>query len=198
MSHLSGKRGIRTIVFAMVTLVAASHTGGCFGDDSVTAGGVDAGSTPSSTDGGAPADGATGTDAAATDAAAGDSGANDGGAGDSGAKDSGANDSGGADAAASLNGCTTFVDRSAGSRTLTWDTGVSLLPEHCMLIHAGQSVTWSGDFTVHPIVPQGGDVPTPVTAVNSGVVDTVTFPNAGTYGYQCTIHGYMTGAIKVE
>ena len=139
-------------------------------------------------------DGGPGPDSATR----GDATAIDGGPADSAASDSAVTDSGEVDAGPPVNGCTTFVDRSAATRTLAWDTSVASLPEHCMLIHVGQDVTWLGNLTFHPLGPQGGDLPSPVTAVASGDVATVTFPKAGTYGYVCGVHASMTGAIKVE
>jgi plastocyanin len=101
---------------------------------------------------------------------------------------------------AALNGCTAadYVDRTAASadRTVTW--GFDQTPK-CMKIAAGQTVTFNGDFTQHPLVQKGGDVPNPFASPQgSGGVRTVAFSAAGTFGYECSIHASITGAIFVQ
>ena len=61
-----------------------------------------------------------------------------------------------------------------------------------MKIKAGQTVTWKGDHTLHPLGAKGGDASNPIKEA-----ETVTFPAAGTFGYVCTAHATMTGAILV-
>lgn len=107
----------------------------------------------------------------------------------------------GNDGGTALNGCTTFVDGTdadGGSRTLTWDFSITTDPKRCLKIKAGQSVTWSGNFTTHPLAAAGGSSPNPVQG-NSPVGTTVAipFPNAGTYGFVCGAHPQMKGAIEV-
>ena len=60
-----------------------------------------------------------------------------------------------------------------------------------MKIRVGQGVTFSGDFVEHPIAPLRGDTPNPITGPSP------TFPNTGVFGYFCTTHPAMTGAIWV-
>lgn len=93
-----------------------------------------------------------------------------------------------------LNGCKTYVDLTADAakREITWGFSVSNTPEACMRIKAGQSVTWNGDFGLHPLGPKGGDTPTPIT--NTA---TVKFDKAGTFGFVCTAHSTMQGVILV-
>lgn len=97
-----------------------------------------------------------------------------------------------------VNACKTFVDRTdaGASRTITWDFSISGAAERCMKIQVGQTVTWSGDFTAHPLVPQGGDTPNPVSGVDTATGQ-VTFAKAGTFGYACSFHPAMVGAIQV-
>jgi plastocyanin len=78
----------------------------------------------------------------------------------------------------------------------------------CIRIVAGQTVTFSGDFEVHPLV--GGEVvgstanpdpssPIPVTA--SGTMQAVVFDNDGIFPYFCAAHGQtnaMFGAVFVD
>lgn len=104
------------------------------------------------------------------------------------------------DAGASVNACNTFKDETAASsaRAILWDFAVATAPERCMRVKKGQSVTWNGNFTSHPLDAQGGATPNPITS-SAAVANSVTiaFPNAGTYGFVCTSHPAMTGAIDV-
>ena len=78
----------------------------------------------------------------------------------------------------------------------------------CSKIKAGQSVTWTGNFSTHPLGPfddsVDGGVPSNSSPVTSGSASgqgsvTITFPTPGTYGYWCTHHKTaMMGAIVVE
>lgn len=94
----------------------------------------------------------------------------------------------------SLNGCTTYVDRTAegASREITWGFSVASTPEACMKIKVGQTVTWKGDHMLHPLGAKGGDASNPIKEAQ-----TITFPAAGTFGFVCTAHSTMTGAIVV-
>jgi plastocyanin len=96
----------------------------------------------------------------------------------------------------SLNGCTdsSYVDNTAGGATITWDFTVS---PKCVKIKAGQTVTWNGDFALHPINPFGGDQGSPVPSQTTGKSASGTFAKAGTFGFHCTNHPSMLGAVKV-
>lgn len=93
-----------------------------------------------------------------------------------------------------LNGCKNYVDRTAAgaSREITWGFPVSTTPEACMKIKAGQTVTWKGDLSIHPIGPKGGDANNPIKSAATN-----TFPAAGTFGYVCTNHSTMLGVVLV-
>ena len=68
----------------------------------------------------------------------------------------------------------------------------------CVQIKAGQTVTWTGSFTTHPLLADEGDAPNPIsTADTSGASAVVTFATPGTYGYKCQVHASMTGAVLV-
>ena len=108
---------------------------------------------------------------------------------------------------ATLNGCTSFADRSAdgASRVVEWNTTLFQREERCMQIKKGQKVTFAADangatpadFTMHPLSARGGDAPNPVdTALDQGTGE-VTFATAGEFGYVCDIHPAMIGVIKV-
>ncbi len=108
-------------------------------------------------------------------------------------------DSGGDAAPAVVGGCTSFVDMTdpVESRRLDWTLPLTD-PNRCMMIKVGQEVTWIGNFGNHPLAASGGDTPSPI--VDAGPGDgsvAATFTRAGVYGFKCTIHSSMTGAIKV-
>ncbi|MBX3187454.1 MAG: hypothetical protein KF819_10585 [Labilithrix sp.] len=112
-------------------------------------------------------------------------------------EDSASPDDAGADTGApvELNSCKTYVDQTAAGapRTIPWDLlTLNAAPERCMKIKKGQTVTWNGDLDAHPLGPEGGDKPNPISNTS-----TVTFNAAGTFGYICDIHPAMIGAIQV-
>ncbi len=113
--------------------------------------------------------------------------------GDSGTGDGGSDGGGGL----VVNGCKTFVDESApgAARKIVWDFPVSTAANRCMIVKKGQQVAFEGNFMTHPLGPLGGNGPNPF----SSVPDTgkVSFPNAGTFGFACSVHPAMLGAIQV-
>jgi len=78
----------------------------------------------------------------------------------------------------------------------------------CMIIHAGQTITFNGDFDRHPLV--GGsfatvtpmpDPSSPIGSTGSGTSKSAMFPSAGTFPFYCAAHGFeyaMTGAVFVD
>ena len=106
-------------------------------------------------------------------------------------------------APSSVNGCDTFEDHTAAgdARAIVWGLSVNSTPAHCMKIKAGQTVVWNGDTGGHPLVVFNGDTPNPISGVVADVAantQTVTFPSAGTFGYECNVHkSGMMGAIQV-
>lgn len=114
------------------------------------------------------------------------------------------------DATSVLHECEDFVDESAedGDRTIAF-SGTSYTPS-CLQIAAGQTVTWEGTFSSHPLTagvapsregdPEGSaNNPIP-EATNTGESLDVTFPTAGDYPFYCSIHqgAGMYGVIHVE
>jgi plastocyanin len=82
------------------------------------------------------------------------------------------------------------------------DGGLGYEPS-CMRIAAGESVTWRGDFLMHPLATLNGDQPSPITgpyydAGPDGGGVTIEFGDAGWFGFECTVHSSMTGAIEVK
>jgi hypothetical protein len=89
-----------------------------------------------------------------------------------------------------------YLDRRApgADRLLTWNLGISTDPERCMRVQVGQTVVWSGDLESHPLAGQGGDSPNPIGLHQNG---SVTFTTPGTFGFVCSVHSSMKGAITV-
>lgn len=133
-----------------------------------------------------------------------DGGTADGGTADGGTADASGTGSDAAEAGPSINACSSFTDRSAGGavRVLKWDFSISSAPERCIRIKAGQSITFgngaggAADFGTHPVGPQGGDTPNPVSEVDTSSGE-VEFPKAGTFGFACVHHPAMIGAVEV-
>ena len=125
--------------------------------------------------------------------------------GDGGTENTGGRQSSGGSASADggsgglpLHTCLAFVDRSAtdDSRTILWN--FDLPPERCMLVQAGQSVTWTGNFQFHPLSAWGGDLESPIgTSSAQEPTHEVQFGSPGTFGYICEQHTEMRGAIQV-
>ncbi len=115
--------------------------------------------------------------------------------------------------AAVFHGCTAdrFVDRTApgADRTVTFGTMAAPLEyaPKCITIAAGQSVTFQGAFSVHPLAPgensaarNAGTPGNPIPDVASGASAVVRFPAAGTFPYFCTQHvaAGMAGVVRVR
>lgn len=111
-----------------------------------------------------------------------------------------------------VNGCTDemFVDRTASdaARVISFGGAVgSAYGPRCIVVAAGQTVSFTGPFTFHPL--HRGSAPTqldtgtaenPIPDATSGTQVDVAFPRAGTYSFHCGIHfgGGMTGAVRVR
>lgn len=79
-------------------------------------------------------------------------------------------------------------------------SGFNYAPK-CLLVRAGQTVTFSGAFGGHPLVADCQDHAA-LTNLNSGSSATYSFPYPGYYGYHCGFHGSpggsgMSGNIRV-
>lgn len=108
--------------------------------------------------------------------------------------------------AAAVNGCTTYKDMTeAGADAITWDESVASSDMRCVKIKVDSTVGFRGNFKTHPMKAENGDAPNPFdTAIasisNPGDHDeqtNVVFPKAGTFGYVCSVHPSMTGAVMV-
>jgi hypothetical protein len=174
-----------------------SATGGELGTGGTNGGSGSADGGRTSGEGGVPSNsGGTSTPAGAPSSA----GNGDGGAAGSESEPGGAaghTAGGGAGGSGSevpeLNGCTTYLDRTdpGASRKVTWDASIAFAPERCLKIRVHQEVEFDGDFDAHPLEPLGGDMPSPFSSARW------TFSRPGVFGYICSIHSEMTGAIWV-
>jgi plastocyanin len=124
------------------------------------------------------------------------------------------NGDGGAGGTGTFNGCTAemFVDRSAdgADRSVGFggeggSGGFSFAPK-CIAIAAGQSVTFNGAFSSHPLTRgapgdlAAGAAGNPIPTTSTGTTVTVAFPRAGTYPYVCGMHAFlgMNGVVLVR
>lgn len=178
---------------------ASTHEDAAAGDAAVVA---DAGSDTSPTDAAVPHDAAVvadaGGDTSPTDAAI--------------ARDAAVVADAGSDTIPTLNNCAAadYADKSGAndSREIAFGAGNGFhyVPP-CIIIARGQTVTFSGSFTSHPLAPGSIGNPTagspnsPIMSTTSGTTAGFTFPNAGTYPYICTAHAMsqgMVGSIHVR
>lgn len=110
-------------------------------------------------------------------------------------------------AAPMLNGCTEMaaMDRTdpGAQRSVTF-AGFAYTPR-CLKVKVGQTVTWNGDLSFHPLragaivdnqpMAQPGN---PIPSTSAGNTVSVTFNAAGDFGYYCAVHQPgMAGAIYV-
>lgn len=109
----------------------------------------------------------------------------------------GSSDSGGGPCAAPVNGCSAFTDLTAGTATIEFGGahGNAYAPR-CVRVKVGQVVTFSGEFGTHPLAQDCGPNQS-IPDKSSGTSTTVTFATPGTWGFTCTVHAGMTGAIDV-
>jgi len=103
---------------------------------------------------------------------------------------------------ASFAGCASYVDATANDagRTVSF-TSFQYVPK-CLRIAAGQSVTFSGSFAVHPLKQACGPAAV-IAPTASGSSATFVFEAPGAYGYFCSAHGTeggsgMAGSVLVE
>jgi plastocyanin len=128
-----------------------------------------------------------------------------------GCSSSSASPSGGADSGGgssdSVNGCTTAdfaandLTAQSNARVITFPTAAAPAQYQpaCVTIAVGQSLTFNGSFTNHPLVQAGGDPSVFITSTSTGTTATFGFPVGGTYGFQCSNHpSIMKGAVFVK
>jgi len=109
-----------------------------------------------------------------------------------------------------LNDCTAmdYMDLSGGADTdrVLRPRGTTGYTPHCVIIRAGQSMTFEMDFTMHPLVPgiphgptAGATSPNPIARRSSGTLYVAAFATAGLYPFYCGRHGHvgMAGVVRV-
>jgi plastocyanin len=91
-------------------------------------------------------------------------------------------------------GCTNYIDwTSSTSTTINFGgAGGNTYQPNCVKIKSGQSITFAGDFTMHPLAQACG--PASVITNGTGSSTTFKFSGAGTWGYYCTLHGTASGS----
>jgi plastocyanin len=98
-------------------------------------------------------------------------------------------------------GCVTFTDATApdADRTIAFQD-YNYAPQ-CLMVRAGQTVTFAGDFIRHPLTPSCGPE---LVLENRDSRPSAAFvlASVGVYGYYCLDHGNaqgqaMAGAIEV-
>ncbi len=165
------------------------------------------GSTDGGNGGGSAGGSAGGAGGGSAGGAAGGSGGGAAGGSGGGSAGGSAGGSGGGSGQTTVNGCSSYVDHTASndSRTVTFTFPAYTPP--CMLVSAGQSVTFSGNFSFHPLTPGtapsssgAGSSNNPISLTSSGSTASFTFPTAGTYPYYCGNHegSGMFGSIRVQ
>ncbi len=111
-----------------------------------------------------------------------------------------------------FNGCTPEMFVTGTSATTVSFGGQASSPlfgyaPKCVRITAGESVTFTGDFSVHPVSPgtsptatTAGSASNPIPLQQTGSSLSVTFPEAGTYPYFCQVHyaAGMSGVVLVQ
>lgn len=80
--------------------------------------------------------------------------------------------------------------------TVNANPGLAFNPA-LLTVTAGTTVTFSFGDTAHTVTFTTAGSPANIPATSNASVS-VTFPTAGTYNYQCSIHPYMTGTIQVN
>jgi plastocyanin len=114
-----------------------------------------------------------------------------------------------------FNGCTEamFVDRTgAAAERIVAFAGARMsgpfdYAPRCITIAAGQSVTFEGSLTAHPLAPgtspaemTAGSPANPISRVDTGNSTVVRFPAAGVFPYFCEYHyaAGMAGVVRVR
>ena len=105
--------------------------------------------------------------------------------------------------------CSTEASYTTSGTTIAFggtDPGFNYAP-NCLKVSTGASVTFNGDFSMHPLGPsavRGMTTGNPIVVTNTGTTKSFTFPAAGFWAYYCMFHGsdadgnFMSGVIWVK
>jgi plastocyanin len=121
-----------------------------------------------------------------------------------GALDGGGSDLSGGVPFQSLAPCLSPTDYMSGS-TISFGAqlGSSYSPR-CLVIHVGQTVTFAGDFSAHPLrASSRGSAGNPIPSEGIGSSTVATFSAGGFFPFYCTQHGDdlgngMAGVVQVQ
>lgn len=98
-----------------------------------------------------------------------------------------------------LQGCAQgdFVDERApeSPRTIRFTHGLGQLAERCMRVAVGQTVSFAGDLSYHPLQAPADEANNPIAWHENGKV---TFLTPGVFGFICGSHPAMRGAIWAD
>lgn len=91
-------------------------------------------------------------------------------------------------------GCLTYTDMTASGGTILFGgaTGFAYSPK-CIKIKAGQTITFKGDFSFHPLKAFCEETTT-IPNTTSGTTKAIKFTKAGYYNYYCTNHAAPNGS----
>lgn len=103
--------------------------------------------------------------------------------------------------ASSYADCTEYLDLTDALATRTISFGPNFYSPKCIRIRAGQTVTFAGEFSSHPL-RRASCSPTGIADASSGTSRAFTLSTLGVHGYHCNLHGTdaglgMAGAIQV-
>lgn len=130
----------------------------------------------------------------------------DGGAPDGGAQDGGlvfAGDLAGGLPFQSLAPCFNTTDYMSGATVSFGNQLGNNYSPRCLVVRVGQSVSFAGDFSSHPLrASTRGSAGNPVQSTGGGTSASFTFAVAGFFPYYCTQHGDdlgngMAGVVQV-
>ena len=110
--------------------------------------------------------------------------------------------------AAVVNGCNggDYGDHTTEPEaTIKWDESITESFDRCIKVKQGQTVVFAGDFAAHPLEVSGGDDNNPLANVKERITHPGTpeervptpFKTTGVFGYKCSKHPKMAGAILV-
>jgi plastocyanin len=179
------------LIGSFVSLVASGLFAGC-SDETGTTTTTTSSSSVSST--------AAGTGGEAT-------GGGMGGAGGAGGAGQGGAGGGGGAGPMLLNGCDEAkATDQTGKATVAINKAAGFAYDPpCVKVSKGTDVTFTMNFTAHPLV--GGtiingtptpDAASPIPATSNGMMATAKFPNEGAYGFYCSMHAPgMAGVVYV-
>jgi plastocyanin len=113
--------------------------------------------------------------------------------------------------AAVVNGCNGgdysdhTADADAQGTHVKWDESIASSNDRCIKVRVGSTVTFEGDFAKHPMSASGGESVNPLAGIGERIANPASpeefaptkFEKTGVYGFVCSKHPEMKGAILV-